>query len=228
MATPKSQRIGILIIAIVLVIGTFGSFLVMILSNKDQQQTANRYQEVSAAYQREQTAYQAKVDARDKELSKKYYTTFKQYASEPAKYDIKSVTSLKTKDLAVGTGKTIDDSTKFAVYYILWNPDGKTVESSIKDGKLTTPFAIDGLKDTAVIDGWKQGLIGIKLGGVRLLEIPSDLAYKDADKGDDIPPNTPLKFVAMAIPAPEDIPEPASLTKAYDEYQKVLLQMYGQ
>lgn len=228
MATSNSQRIGILIIAAVLVIGTLGSFLVMILSTEDQQETANRYQKAMSTYQKEQAAYQKIVDARDAKLSEKYYPTFKQYASTPAKFAIDSVKSLVTKDLVVGTGATVDDETKFGAYYIGWNPDGKIFDQSISDDKLKSPFAIDGLKETSVIDGWKEGLKGMKIGGVRLLEIPSDKAYKEAGQGDDIPPNTPLKFIVMAISAPEDVPEPEAYVKATEEYQKALMQYYSQ
>ncbi len=228
MATKKSQRIVIFIIAIVLVVGTLGSFLVMILSTKDQQDTAQQYQQAMSVYERERKSYQALVDARDAKLSEKYYPTFKEYASLPAKYAIDSVKSLTTRDLKEGTGPAIDDSTKFAAYYIGWNPDGKIFDQSVKDGRLGSPFAIDGLKDTSVIDGWKEGLVGMKIGGVRLLEVPSDKAYKETGQGDDIPPNTPIKFVVMAIDTPAEVPEPEALTKAYSEYQQALIKAYGQ
>jgi hypothetical protein len=56
----------------------------------------------------------------------------------------------------------------------------------------------------------------MKMGGVRELSIPSDKGYgengtKDAEGNVDIPANTPLKFVAMAVPVPdkgEEITEP--------------------
>lgn len=208
MTKAKRQRIGILIIVVALVVGTLGSFVVMILSTHDSQESARKYQEATAEYQKNQEAYQKKVDARDAELSKKYFVTFDSYSNQPAKFDIDSVKSLKKKDLKVGSGKTIDENTKFAAYYIGWNPDGKVFDQSIDDNKLKSPLMINGLKDTAVIDGWKEGLVGMKIGGVRLLEIPSDKAYGESGQGDDIGPNTPLKFVVMAIPAPEDIPEP--------------------
>ena len=228
MATQKRQRIGILIIAAIMVIGTIGSFLVMILSTQSNQDAAQRYQKAQTAYQKETEAHQKLVDARDATLSEKYYAEFKQYASRPAKFSIDSVKSLVKTDLRVGSGATIGDDTKFAAYYIGWNPDGKVFDQSIDGDKLKSPFAIDGLKDTAVIDGWKEGLKGMKIGGVRLLEIPSDKAYGEEGQGDDIPPNTPLKFVVMAIPAPDEIPEPASLTKALQEYQSAMIDYYGQ
>ena len=228
MATSKAQRWGILTVTIAMVVGTLGSFLVMILSTNDSQEAAQRYQTAQSAYQKESQAYQQLVSARDDRLSEQYYAGFKQYATHPAKYSIESINELRMTDLKAGDGATIDDATKFAAYYIGWNPDGKVFDQSLDSDKLKGPFAIDGLKETSVIDGWKEGLQGMKLGGVRLLEVPSDKAYGEKGQGNDIPPNTPLKFVVMAIPAPEEVPEPESMTKAYEAYQKATIEYYTQ
>jgi hypothetical protein len=69
-----------------------------------------------------------------------------------------------------------------------------------------------------VIKGWTDGTVGMKVGGVRELTIPSDQAYGATGSGTNIPPNTPLKFVIMVIPTPETIPQaaiPPELLKYY-------------
>ena len=48
MATTKSQRIGVLIILIFTIIGTMGSFAVMVLSTKNSQDDAKRLEAANA------------------------------------------------------------------------------------------------------------------------------------------------------------------------------------
>jgi FKBP-type peptidyl-prolyl cis-trans isomerase len=91
-----------------------------------------------------------------------------------------------------------------------WNPKGVVFDQSISDGKLIAPIAGGNL-----ITGWNEGVIGMKIGGVRELSIPSDKAYGSTGSGDNIPPNTPIKFIVMIIPKVEDVPVPAELLKYY-------------
>lgn len=215
MATTKTQRIGIWIIAVFMAVGTIGSFAIIVLANSNSQADRARYQQLLAEYQKAQTAYQAKVDAQAKELSTKYYPIFSQYASRPSTFDKASVTELKTEDLAVGDGEALTDTSTFTAYYIGWTPDGHIFDQSISDGALKAPFTA---APGSVIKGWTQGVAGMKVGGVRELTIPSDLAYGSTGSGDSIPANTPLKFVIMTIPTPPAIEQPMpsdELTKLY-------------
>ncbi len=50
-----------------------------------------------------------------------------------------------------------------------------------------------------VIQGWDQGLLGMKVGGRRRLEIPSDLAYGSRGAGGAIGPNEALIFVVDLV-----------------------------
>ena len=210
MATKKSQRIFIWVITVFMIVGTIGSFAVLILSSETSKKDSARLAELTKQYEDQQAAYTAKVEKQAAELSKKYYPTFKTYYTYPEKFNIDSVKELKTTDLVKGSGKTIDGTTTFAAYYVGWNSDGKIFDSSFNDDAtaLGSPFTITGLDNTSVIQGWIDGLKGMKIGGVRLLEIPSDKAYGETGSGDDIPPNAPLKFVVMAIEAPETIEKP--------------------
>ncbi|MDN5819210.1 MAG: FKBP-type peptidyl-prolyl cis-trans isomerase [bacterium] len=201
MATKKSQRIAIWVIAVALTVGTLGSFLVMALAGQNEQRDQARLQE---AYQE----YQSKVQAQSDELSKKYYPVLHKFEDLPAKFDAKSVKKLAIKDLKAGSGDKISEGDSFAAYYIGWTPSGEVFESSIEGDKLGTPFNVT--QGSGVIEGWVKGLDGIKTGGVRLLTIPSDQAYGD-QASDKIPANSPLKFVIMAVPQPKEIPIPEIL-----------------
>lgn len=196
MSTSRSQRIGIWIIAVVLAIGTIGSFFVVILANDNQTKD-------QANVQKQYAEYQAKVQAQNDELSKKYYGTLSEFASRVASYNADEVTSLATVDLKEGEGEAIGDNTTYSAYYIGWNPEGKIFDQSIDGTKLKAPLPGSGL-----IKGWTEGVKGMKLGGVRELTIPADLAYGDTGSGDLIPPHTPIKFIVLAIPTPETIPLP--------------------
>eukprot|EP00985_Skeletonema_marinoi_P022612 scaffold14535_cov198-Skeletonema_marinoi.AAC.1 len=50
------------------------------------------------------------------------------------------------------------------------------------------------LGDNKVIKGWDRGLIGMKVGGKRVLKIPPQLAYGDRGAGDVIPGGAHLQF----------------------------------
>ncbi len=185
----KVQRIGIFVIAIVMVVGTLGSFAIMVLSTNNAQ---TEYEQ-QAKEQQKALETQQKVAG---ELSAKYYPVFKEYKSAPAAFDSGSVGAKVTKrDLKEGTGDTITKDTTYKAYYIGWNPKGKEFDSSFEGEGLKPPLDVGPGK---LIAGWYDGVEGMKIGGVREITIPSDLAYKDADKGSDIPPNTPLKFIIMA------------------------------
>jgi len=210
MATSKGQRMGILIIAGIMLFGTIGGFLAMMVTPGNE---AKDREALEIAFKEYNNSLA--------ELNAKNYPEFSKYAKRVAKFDASKVKKLETKDLKVGDGAEIDENTKFSAYYILWLPNGKIQEQSIDDGKLKDPMSIsEGLKETALIDGWKEGMVGMKIGGVRELIIPADKAYgKDGKEGetkeDSIPANTPLKFIVMAVESPE-VPE--LLRKEYAKY----------
>ncbi len=205
MATKKSQRIGIWIIVFLMGGGTIGSFAAIVLANKNSAADQAKLNDLTAEYKKAQDAYQVKVDAQAKELSAKYFDTFNQYASSPAAFDKSAVKELQKTDLVVGDGADITAESTFTAYYIGWNPDGKVFDGSISDGALKAPFEV---APGTVIKGWSDGVIGMKVGGVRELTIPSDLAYGETGSGELIPANTPLKFILMIIPTPEKIAKP--------------------
>jgi FKBP-type peptidyl-prolyl cis-trans isomerase len=196
MATKRSQRIGIWAIAITMALGTLGTYLVMALSYRNQ---AIDQKQVQEAYD----DYQLKVAMQTMDLSSKYYGEFSKYSTVPTQFDAKSVKTVEKKDLKIGDGQEIESNTKYSAYYIGWNPKGVVFDQSISDNKtLKAPISGGNL-----IAGWNEGVIGMKVGGVRELTIPSDKAYGSSGSGENIPPNSPIKFIVMIIPK-EEIPVP--------------------
>jgi FKBP-type peptidyl-prolyl cis-trans isomerase len=195
MATRNSQRIGIWIIAIVMTIGTIGSFAVMILANDNAKIDQAQQQKLYADYQKQLDEQKKQADA----LSMQHYETFKTYQATPAAFDGGKVGDKVVKnDLKAGDGAEITADTKYQAYYIGWNPKGKTFDSSFDGSKLKAPIDTS---TTNLITGWNEGVVGMKVGGVREITIPSDLAYGEQGSGDTIAPNTPIKFIIMIIAA---------------------------
>ncbi len=206
MATKKSQRIGIWVIALVLFVGTIGSFAVIILANENTAKESKLAKDMQEEYSKKYQEYTEAVKKQADELSLKYYPTFSQYASRVSEFNLDSVKELSKVDLVVGSGSEISADTAYAAYYVGWNPKGKIFDQSIADGKLKAPLAVTA--GSGLITGWKEGVKGMKIGGVREIAIPSDQAYGEKGQGDNIPPNTPLKFIVMAIEPPATIAEP--------------------
>jgi len=193
MATPKNQRIGIWIIAVVMLVGTIGSFVVMILANQNAQIDQEQQNKLYAEYQKQADEEKKKAG----ELSAKYYPIFSEYKSAPAVFNKDDVgDKIVTRDIKQGDGAEIGKETKYQAYYIGWNPRGKSFDSSFDGEALKAPLDTSQM---SLISGWNEGVVGMKVGGVREITIPSDLAYGEKGSGDDIPPNTPIKFIIMII-----------------------------
>lgn len=220
MATKKSQRIAIWVIALVMLTGTVGGFIAMMVQPGNDARDQAALKKAQEEYVKAQKEYKTKTDNQASQLSEKYFGTFKEYSARVGEFNKDDAKELVVEDLVAGEGEEIKEDTKFAAYYIGWNPSGKTFDQSIDGEKLKAPFAVDGLKNANVIEGWKKGLVGMKIGGIRELTIPSGQAYGESSQGEDIPANTPLKFVIMTIDQPEKIEQPKMPKEIKDYYRK--------
>jgi FKBP-type peptidyl-prolyl cis-trans isomerase len=98
--------------------------------------------------------------------------------------------TLVIEDLVVGTGATAVNGDVVTVHYLGTFTNGVKFDSSYDRGQPLQPFR---LGTGAVIPGFEQGLLGMKVGGKRRLTIPPSLAYGSAGRG-SIPPNATLIF----------------------------------
>jgi peptidylprolyl isomerase len=102
---------------------------------------------------------------------------------------------LQCTDVVVGDGEEAAVGDRIEVHYVgVSYSDGEQFDASWDGGEpITFPLLQDQL-----IDGWVQGIPGMKVGGRRQLVIPPALAYGDTGQG-SIAPGETLVFVIDLI-----------------------------
>lgn len=105
-------------------------------------------------------------------------------------------TSLVVKDRIVGTGAVARGRRTAVVQYagVRWS-DGAPIDNSYDRAE---PFAFP-LGRGAVIEGFEQGVSGMRVGGRREVVMPPAMAYGEEGAPPTIPPNEPLVFVIDLI-----------------------------
>jgi FKBP-type peptidyl-prolyl cis-trans isomerase len=107
-------------------------------------------------------------------------------------------THLVIKDLIKGTGKAATKTSTVTVQYVgVLYKTGKQFDSSWDRGQpFTAQLGPAGASSgQGVIQGWNEGLPGMRIGGRRELIIPASLAYGKKGSPPSIPANAPLIFV---------------------------------
>ncbi|MEW5849408.1 MAG: FKBP-type peptidyl-prolyl cis-trans isomerase [Myxococcota bacterium] len=97
---------------------------------------------------------------------------------------------LQIEDIKQGTGKEAKKGNTVVVHYVGTLTNGKKFDSS-RDRNEGFDFVLGAGQ---VIKGWDQGVAGMKVGGVRKLTIPPDLAYGKRGFPPVIPPDSTLIF----------------------------------
>lgn len=101
-------------------------------------------------------------------------------------------TELVVKDLIEGHGAQVVPGSRVLAHYVgVAFSTGEEFDASWNRNE-PLPFQV-GVGQ--VIRGWDEGLIGMKAGGRRRLEIPADMAYGDRGAGSAIAPEESLIFV---------------------------------
>lgn len=100
------------------------------------------------------------------------------------------MSNLQIEDLKVGDGQEAQSGDQVVVHYVGTLTDGKKFDSSRDRGQ---GFGFK-LGAGRVIKGWDQGVAGMKIGGLRKLTIPPELAYGAGGFPPVIPPNSTLVF----------------------------------
>jgi peptidylprolyl isomerase len=99
---------------------------------------------------------------------------------------------LVSEDIVTGEGPEVQVGDTIAVEYV-----GVVYETGAEfDSSWETPGPVPfNLSPGGLIDGWIQGVPGMRVGGRRKLTIPADLAYGPTGRPPDIPPDAALVFV---------------------------------
>ncbi|MBT1444445.1 FKBP-type peptidyl-prolyl cis-trans isomerase [Shewanella sp. JM162201] len=100
------------------------------------------------------------------------------------------MSELKIDDLIIGDGKEAVKGALITTQYRGWLADGTEFDSSYVKGRAFQCVIGTG----RVIKGWDQGIVGMKVGGKRRLQVPAHLGYGERQIGNMIPPNSDLLF----------------------------------
>ena len=97
---------------------------------------------------------------------------------------------LQIKEIECGDGEEAQKGDTLEVHYEGRLEDGTKFDAS-RDHGSTFEFQVGAGQ---VIQGWDEGLIGMKIGGIRELTIPPELGYGPQGAPPAIPPNATLVF----------------------------------
>ena len=94
-------------------------------------------------------------------------------------------------DKVVGMGEKVKALDVLTMHYTGKLEDGTVFDSSQNPGREPFRFTIGAGQ---VIEGWEKGIIGMQIGGKRVLTIPPEMAYGERGAAGVIPPNATLIF----------------------------------
>lgn len=165
--SEKVKRVSALILVVLFAIATFGGTgLVIWQMTQDNNQ---------------QTAAEEEPPVNENALQGKPLEGY-----EP----VEKVTKLTMTDLTEGDGKAAKVGDNITVHYTGALAKTGIVFQSSKDIGQPAPLE---LKEGSVIQGWVDGVPGMKVGGIRRIVFPAELGY-GAEETQGIPANSPLVF----------------------------------
>jgi FKBP-type peptidyl-prolyl cis-trans isomerase FkpA len=113
---------------------------------------------------------------------------------------ITTMDGLIIKDDVIGTGTVAAFGNAVTVNYTGKLDDGTVFDSSLNPGRTPFSFVIGStVPRQSVIQGWNEGVQGMKVGGTRELTVPPALGYGADGAGSVIPPNATLHFTITLL-----------------------------
>ena len=197
--TSTKQRIFIALIAVIMVGSIIASYAAIVINgSKASSKNDGEIDEAKVAKYEEE--YAEKV-AELSEATRDDFDTFVQYKGEIKAYNEASANEngVQTRDVKKGSGdKLAEGDTNYLAYYVGWCADETVFDSSFDDNQNPTAFKSILNPSAGMIQGWNDGVVGMRPGGVREITIPGNLAYGDSMEicGGT---NKPLKFLVMVV-----------------------------
>lgn len=195
--TSWKQRLIIALVAIILLGSSVAVYVAIVLSGDGGTNYASKSTtELESLYEEAYGEYEARAT----ELSADYFDEFSSYRSSVKAFNAAAANSsgVQSNDLKEGDGATVANG-QYSAYYIGYCADETIFDSSFDDFENpTTLRAPLDVQESNLIAGWYTGVDGMKIGGVREITIPGELAYGDTYEicGDY---NSPLKFIVYAV-----------------------------
>lgn len=188
-STNKAQRMTIWVIAVVMAVGTLGSFFIFLLPSSNtpvKTQSEKDYERQLAEFQKEQEACPS-GQVNDKKISPA--------PTAPEIVAAGDITELRTEDVTVGDGTEVKAGDCVEIlYHGVLAADAKPFDGgdNYADG---IPYRA---RTTGYVPGFAEGLVGMKVGGERKVFIPSDKAY-GANPPEGIPADADLVFAIRLV-----------------------------
>lgn len=184
MATNNGQRVAAFFLALLFLLSTVGAtaYVIWQINREDSPIVSETTQDQPQNDQTEQTCGQSQSAA----VAPRNIPTTTTTAG--------TLADLNKVDVKVGEGEEVQaGDCVAALYYGTLASTGAKFDGNYESGQ-TIEFSLNG-----VIAGWTEGIPGMKVGGIRRLEIPAAKGYGEQGSGDTIPPNSDLVFEVEII-----------------------------
>lgn len=198
--TSPRQRVFIILIAVIMLGSIIAGYIAIVINGgkKASGDTESNIDEAKVAqYEKEYTEKQGEIA----EATRSDYETFAGYKNEVKAYNETAANEdgVQTKDLLKGSGDELTEGdTNYLAYYIGWCADESVFDSTFDNNENPTEFVSVLNPSAGMIEGWNVGVVGMRLGGIREITIPGELAYGESREicGGK---NKPLKFIVMTV-----------------------------
>lgn len=195
--TTWQQRLIAVLVGIALLGSTLFAY-VMLIMNKGEM-TPPESPEV-AKLKAEYTEKVEKLDKLAKKLSDRHFERFMAQKAKVRSFNASTANAagIQKNDLEEGEGEELKEGeVNYYAYYIGVCPDETIFDSSFNDPKKPTALKAP-IQGKGLIKGWVDGVVGMKIGGVREITMPGELAYGETREICGMK-NAPLRFIVMAI-----------------------------